>query len=197
VSNNFRRAEVEPDLVVTGEMFELLEAALPLYVRDLSVSWDDFVDPMFWLLVPDPDCVGYKAEFVLFRDAVRTVKLNKWFKPDLRSGESPKPHGHPWAFEARLLAGGYTEHRYIIGRSAYQVQTHLVGDLNSIDLSDFHEVTEILDPENTLSLMVCGPGIQGNWGYLDPHTGVVRENTPDPTFRDRVVQLNPRRFSSN
>jgi len=189
-------AEVEPELIVNDAQFGQLEAALPLYAPDLAVTWEEFINPKKWMLVPDPECVGYKAEFVLLRADDRTVKLNIWFAPDLRDGESPKPHSHPCDFSAYVLAGGYSEERYELGSADSLRINHQAGEMNHIPLTTYHEVTEVDAPGETLSLMVCGPGVQGDWGYIDLHTGQKLPQIKDPDFMARAKQLNPRKFAS-
>jgi hypothetical protein len=54
-----------------------------------------------------------------------------------------------------------------------------------------------LEPGRTLTLMVCGRGNKGQWGYIDPDTGEYRDNEPDPTFLERAKRINPRMFWLN
>jgi hypothetical protein len=160
----------------------------------LEITWGDFIDQDNWFFVPDPDGVGYKAEYLVLRSEDRTVKINLWMKPDLRAGDAPMPHNHPWPFTAYVLMGGYTESRYEVvdGKVTTTTEEHRAGDKNHVPLDLFHEVTEIHDPGRTLTLMVCGRGNKGQWGYIDPNTGEFRPNQPDPTFLERAREINPR-----
>ncbi|WP_280391278.1 hypothetical protein, partial [Nocardia wallacei] len=117
--------------------------------------------------IPDTDCLGYKAELALHTGHARTVRLNRWYSPDLRGGHQPRPHSHPWSFNAWLLSGGYTEDRYeptgdqTTGEPSVREQLgveHRAGGRNPVPRSVYHEVTHIHEPGRTLSLMVCGPG---------------------------------------
>jgi hypothetical protein len=69
---------------------------------------------------------------------------------------------------------------------------HQAGGVNEVARTDYHEVTGIRsDPGETLTLMVCGLGVLGGWGYLDLDTGEHVPNQPDPTFAARFAALNP------
>uniref|UniRef100_UPI003F4977B7 hypothetical protein n=1 Tax=Amycolatopsis sp. CA-096443 TaxID=3239919 RepID=UPI003F4977B7 len=67
---------------------------------------------------------------------------------------------------------------------------HRAGGRNDVPRSVYHEVTEIHEPGRTLSLMVCGRGERGAWGYLDT-TGLHTPTAPDPDFKAKLRQLNP------
>jgi hypothetical protein len=103
------------------------------------------------------------------------------------------PHGHPWDFTAYVLMGGYTEDRYQVvdGKVLTEKATHRAGDKNNVPIDLFHEVTEILEPGRTLTLMICGEGTQGQWGYINPETGEFRLNQSDPSFMERARLINP------
>ncbi|MHA5054855.1 hypothetical protein [Streptomyces sp. SD15] len=114
------------------------------------------------------------------------MKINLWNAPDRRGDTAPKPHSHPWAFTAHILTGGYNEDRYTLTGDHVHTQldvTHLGGSTNSISHSDYHEVTEIHERGRTLSLMVCGPGQRGAWGYLDTDAGRHVPHQPAPDSR--------------
>ncbi|MFF7446509.1 MULTISPECIES: hypothetical protein [unclassified Streptomyces] len=189
-----RTVRVVPGLTVDEELFDATVDGLARFTPDESLTWAEFTSEDRWLLVPDSDGVGYKAEAVLRREEGRTVKVNLWMAPDLRDGEKSRPHNHPWEFTAHILAGGYTEQRYEVvdGQVVTETQVHMAGDTNEVPLSTFHEVTDIQAPGRTLTLMVCGAGREGDWGYLNPTTGELEPNRPDPGFRDRLIALNPR-----
>ena len=186
--------EIVPGLIVDEEMFDAGVAGLKAHAPDERLTWDSFTDEQNWTLVPDPDGSGYKAEYLVRREEERTVKINVWFSPDLRDGEAPKPHNHPWEFTAFILLGGYTEDRYEVvdGNVNKSTQEHKAGEQNHLPLTTFHEVTQISEPGRTLTLMVCGAGREGAWGYLDPVTGEFEENRSDPGFGRRLEDLNPR-----
>ena len=192
-----RTVTVVPGLVLDEELYGLAEAGLWAFAPGLvACTWEWFTDPANWALIPDPSCFGYKAELLLQRAAERTTKINLWMGPDLRAGETPKPHNHPWEqFTAHVLAGGYLETRYEPspqgGAPVVQDRSHSAGGRNIVPKATFHEVIEVADPGRTLTLMDCGPGIQGQWGYMDPHTGEFSANEPDPAFSARLRQLNP------
>lgn len=189
-----RAGRIVPGLTVDEELFDATVDGLARFAPDESLTWAEFTSEDRWLLVPDSDGVGYKAEAVLRREEGRTVKVNLWLAPDLRDGEESRPHNHPWEFTAHILAGGYTEQRYEVvdGQVVTETQVHAAGGANEVPLSTFHEVTDIQAPGRTLTLMVCGTGREGDWGYLDPATGEVEPNRPDPGFRERLIALNPR-----
>ncbi|MET9779119.1 hypothetical protein ABZ023_33555 [Streptomyces sp. NPDC006367] len=186
--------EIVPGLVVDEQLFDAAVAGLAAHAQDERVTWGSFTDEQNWTLVPGPDGAGYKAEYLVRGEKERTVKINLWFSPDLRDGEAPKPHNHPWEFTAFILLGGYTENRYEVvdGRVEKTTQVHKAGEQNHLPLRTFHEVTQIAEPGRTLTLMVCGAGCKGAWGYIDPETGEFEENQPDPGFRTHLQALNPR-----
>lgn len=94
-----------------------------------------------------------------------------------------------------MLLGGYSEDRYTLDRAGGVRSEHGVehgaGGVNTVPLATYHEVTAIHDPGRTLTLMVCGPGERGRWGYLDPATGRHHAAAPDPDFGERLKALNP------
>ncbi|MGW2998703.1 hypothetical protein [Streptomyces sp. NPDC001155] len=189
-----KSAQIIPGLAVDEEMFDAAFSGLAAHAPDEHLTWDSFTNEQNWTLIPDPDGVGYKAEYLLRREAETTIKINLWFRPDLRDGEKPKPHNHPWPFTAHILLGGYTEQRYEVvdGKVTSTTQSHRVGEQNDVPLEIFHEVTAITEPGRTLTLMVCGAGRKGEWGYIDPESGEFEANRPDPGFRARLVAINPR-----
>jgi hypothetical protein len=187
---------IVPGLVVDDDMFDRAASALALKAPELPLlTWGQFTDDGNWFLVPDPDGFGYKGEYVALRTADHTVKINRWMGPDLRSGQQPMPHNHPWVeFTANILAGGYTEDRYEVvgGEVRRNIASHRESDTNVIARDTYHEVVDI--DKRTLTIMDCGLGVKGDWGYIDPRTGLYIPNTDvaDPTFMDRAKALNPR-----
>jgi hypothetical protein len=193
-----RTTTIVPGLSVDDELFGAAEAGIAEHLPDLApLTWDRFTSPAGWTLVPDAEGVCYKAELTLAADTGRTVKLNLWSRPDLRGGQAPMPHSHPWPFQAHLVLGGYTEDRYLPMLdgpiAAVLGMQHRAGDTNGVSLSSYHEVTAIHAPGRTLSLMVCGARRTDGWGYLDVHTGRPKQLPADPTFATRLRALNPHR----
>jgi hypothetical protein len=208
---------VAPALVLDDEMYELAREALARYAPGEveGFTWERFVARSSWLLIPDvehPDEPWYKAEFVIKNRAPwsQTVKLNVWRSPDLRRDGAPMPHSHPWPFTGHVLMGGYQEDRYTVGRpdlladphsrwdvglaAVNQGVVHQAGEDNELDLVTFHEVTEVLEPGRTLSLMDCGIGRKEGWGYLDPGSGLYtpnKQSPSDPRFRALFLDRNP------
>lgn len=212
-----KRITVAPALVLDDEMFELSRVALDQRAPEqvAGFTWERFVARESWVLVPDvehPDEPFYKAEFVIKQGApyLQTIKLNVWRSPDLRKDGAPMPHSHPWPFKGHVLLGGYEEDRYLASNdhllaephsswSLGQVDqtagfVHQAGDVNDISLTTFHEVTRILEPGRTLSLMDCGLGIKEGWGYLNPDTGQYTPNKLSPIdarFKPLLLDRNP------
>lgn len=193
-----QRIVVAPGLVLTETMYEAAASGLAAHAPYLSpLPWNRFVSPAGWLLVPDRHGDAYKAEHTLLASRERTAKLNLWFLPDLRSNQAPTPHNHPWeAFESHILLGGYTEDRYTSDGAHVQAErgvAHTINDRNVIPGNVYHEVTGLQEPGGTMTLMVCGPGERGSWGYLDLSTGHHRSAEPDLHFTTRLKALNPHR----
>lgn len=188
------RIEIIPGLIVDEEMYQRAVRGLEQHAPSGKLTWEAFTDEHGWLLIPDPDGAGYKGELVVRREEDCTVKINLWMAPDLRAGAEPAPHNHPWEFRAHVLMGGYTEQRYQVldGEVHAEARSHDAGGQNHVPLDVFHEVTHVHTPARTLTLMVCGQGRKGNWGYLDVDTGAFEENQADPTFKARLQTLNPR-----
>jgi hypothetical protein len=195
-----RRVTVKTGLIVSDEQYD--RAVLDLKKTAPHVqppTWDEFINPTKWFLVPNPHCEGYKAELVLVRTADETIKINRWMGPDLRAGDTPLPHNHPWyRMDAHILSGSYTDthfHRQydkgaVVGVET-NVLTHNAGGTNLVLKDGFHEVIDV-DPD-TLSIIYCGPGVKNDWGYIDPETGVYTHNQSlnDPHFMDMARYLNP------
>ncbi|WP_280361313.1 hypothetical protein [Nocardia wallacei] len=195
---------VAPGLVLDETLYELSAAGVLHYAPDLApLTWETFTTPRRWWIIPDTDCRGYKAELTLHTDPARTIRLNRWYSPDLRGGQQPRPHSHPWPFDAWILTGGYTEDRYeptgdqITGEPAVRAQLgieHRAGGHNTVPRSVYHEVTHIHEPGRTLSLMVCGAGEPAAWGYLDTTTARHTPTAPDPDFDAKLRHLNPHQY---
>ncbi|MEU7162228.1 hypothetical protein AB0A98_38305 [Streptomyces chrestomyceticus] len=193
-----KTTRIIPGLVVDEAMLEAAAAALPAHAPELGpLSWECFTAPANWWMVPDEAGDACKAELVLREDTEATVKVNLWLLPDRRAADGrPAPHSHPWDFRSWILLGGYDEDRYELSDGHVRADlavAHRSGTVNEIDRALYHEVTGIHEPGRTLSLMVCGPGVRGSWGYLDPDTGRCVPSAPDPGFTDRLRALNPHR----
>ncbi|MER5301358.1 hypothetical protein ABT039_18050 [Streptomyces lasiicapitis] len=188
--------EIGPGLLLDDVLFGAAEAGTATHTPHLApLTWETFTAPSGWTLVPDDCGNGYKAELVLLSIRTATVKINLWFAPDLRGDQQPAPHSHPWDFNAHVLLGGYSEDRYIPdGAGAVRADhgvEHCRGGINTVPREIYHEVTDIHEPGRTLTLMVCGPGERGRWGYLDTTTGQHRAPGPDPGFSARLKAINP------
>lgn len=217
-----KRITVAPSLVLDDEMYELARIGLGEHAPEQveTFTWERFVARESWVLVPDvehPDEPFYKAEFVIKQGApyLQTVKLNIWRSPDLRMDGAPMPHNHPWPFVGNVLLGGYREDRYEVesnrnkvlvdpfqkwnvgGTSVTQGVLHQAGDSNEIPLTTFHEVTEILDPGRTVSLMNCDLGRKDGWGHLETNGKSELVYVPnkvgemDARFKPLLLDRNP------
>lgn len=190
--------QVIPGVTLTTDMYETTNHGLARYAPWLvPLSWDRFVAPSSWLAIPDEHGDLSKAEMTLTNTPERTVRLNVWFRPDLRAGRGkPMPHNHPWrSFTGHVLAGGYTEDRYQLGgdgavRAELGVEHGRRTD-NTVDHDVYHEVTAVHEPGETLSLMTCEAGRRGDWGYLDIDTGEHRRLQPVARFDEWFAALNP------
>jgi hypothetical protein len=186
---------IVPGLELTEAMYEAAAPGVAAHAPEFApLTWERFTAPSDWWLVPDDCGDGYKAELVLREDAQAAVKLNLWFLPDLRGGEQSRPHSHPWDFRAHVLLGGYSEDRYVPDAGAVRAERaveHRSGGVNAVPRTVYHEVTEVHEPGRTLTLMVCGRGERGAWGYLDTSTGQHLPVPPDPKFGTRLRVLNP------
>ncbi|MEU6355957.1 hypothetical protein ABZ896_42715 [Streptomyces sp. NPDC047072] len=90
------RTQIVPGLAVDEEMYEAAATALAAHDPALaSLTWQQFVQPRRWWLVPDESGTAYKAELVLREAAATTTKINIWLRPDRRSDGRPRPHSHP------------------------------------------------------------------------------------------------------
>ncbi|MEU7230133.1 hypothetical protein [Streptomyces chrestomyceticus] len=187
---------VLPGLTVDARLYEAAAAGLAAHVPDREpLTWERFIAPSSWWLVPDESGHASRAELTLRESQQATIKINVWLRPDLRGpGGRPLPHSHPWSFESHILTGAYDEDRYQVAGDgqvrAYLGMTHQGGDINRVDRAVYHEVTRIHAP-GTMSLMVCGRGERGAWGHLDLTTGRHLPARPDPDFRAKLEALNP------
>lgn len=182
-----------PGLTLRTDMYDAAVAALAQHAPAYTLDRDRFFAASSWTLVPDPDGVGYKAELTLRLDGQPDmVRFNRWMRPDLRGGQQPRPHSHPWWFRSYVLDGGYSEVRreVVDGQIQTAAGSYRSGQANEMPLHVFHEVVEIDDPAAALSMMVIGPGRQP-WGYLDLDTGEFERATLDPGFMARQNAINP------
>jgi hypothetical protein len=190
---------ITPGLAVTETMYQAAAAGITHHVSlGAPLTWERFTAGGDWTLVPDDAGRLYKAEYVVTNTPAQTVKVNAWFGPDRRGGERPMPHNHPWAFDAHILLGGYEEDRYHLANGTVRDNlgvVHREGGTNAISREVYHEVTG-LRPDydgHVLTLMVCGRGQRGTWGYLDIDTAEHTLAAPDPAFTARLAALNPHR----
>ncbi|MFC3985193.1 hypothetical protein [Streptosporangium jomthongense] len=207
-----RTAMIIPSLIVDEELYEAAAAGLAAHApAQAALTWSAFTDASRWWLVPGPDDgddgvpLGYKAEHVLTQTGDLTIKINLWYRPDLRSRETSKPHTHPWeVMEAHPVLGAYEDEHWHRTASGMLVEQGCVlnapGSVNRIFARDYHEVTSIAAPGRTVSVMVCGRWIhdetrRGVWGHLDLYTGdhvpVQRDPAEQARFRSRLYRINP------
>lgn len=197
-----RRTEVVPGLTLDESLFEVAAAGLAAHAAHLpALSWEGFTDPTSWWLIPEEDGLLSKAELTVVKGAAETVKLNIWFRGDVRDRGRPMPHNHPWdSFTGHVLSGGYSEDRYVRdtgyprGVSFTKGVEHVASSGNVVPKALFHEVREIHEPGRTLSLMTCSTGRRGDWGYLDIDTGGYVANSdyqPVADFTGLLMALNP------
>lgn len=203
-----------PGISVDDEMYQAAAEGLALHAPDQrSLTWESFTDPSRWWLVPSPDDddagipIGYKAELELVQTVDLTIKINIWYLPDLRRGETSTPHTHPWeVMEAHPVLGGYTDEHWQRTATGLLVQqgsaTNVPGGVNRIFARDYHEVVEIAEPGRTVSVMICGRRLhddtnRGIWGHLDLATGchvpVRRDPVQQQRFQARRRAINPHR----
>lgn len=191
-----RKTELVPGLTLDEQLFEVAAAGLSADAHHLpALSWEGFTDPLSWWLIPEEDGLLSKAELTLVKGAAETVKLNVWFRGDVRDRGRPMPHNHPWdSFTGHVLAGGYSEDRYGLDTDPELGIAHVGPVRNVVPQSVFHEVREIHEPGRTLSLMTCSTGRRGDWGYLDIDTGGYVANSdyqPVADFSALLMALNP------
>jgi hypothetical protein len=192
-----------PGFTVDQTMYETAANGIATLAADLApLTWDKFTAPASWLLIPDEQGEISKAEMILTCSVQRTVKLNIWYRPDVRGGAKIVPHNHRWdTFCGNLLLGGYDEDRYTrtavdaaTGRAHVEAElgvTHDTATANEVPHDVFHEVTRVHEPGRTMSLMVCGRGEFGNWCHLDVDTGRLVREQPVAGFDDMFAVLNP------
>lgn len=155
------------------------------------------------LHIPGKDGRPVKTELVIVRDpvgpedgGVGTEKINWWHRPDdIRDDDVNFPHNHPWGFHSKVLHGGMTERRWIVGPDGRWTGetvdfTYVEGDEYTIGAEEFHMVVEI--QPKTVTHMHCGTAKPGNaWGYLNLNTGLYEPAQKDPRFLERL-QINNR-----
>lgn len=188
---------IAPGLALDNTLYETAAAALATRLPDLApLTFDDFIAPARWANIPDDQGQLSKSEMVLTRSRHLTAKLNIWHRADLRGGTAPTPHNHPWtSFTSYVLIGGYSEHRWHldpVGNIVEQLGVEHSGPTaNLIGHDVYHEVAAVHEPGRTMSLMVCGTGCRGDWGYLDLDTGAHRALQPVEDFEAMFAALNP------
>lgn len=192
------RTLILPELTITDDLYEIAAAGVAEHAPILApLTWSRLIDAALWTRVPNDRGEVSKMETTLLRSIELTVRLNVWLRPDLRRGDQPTPHNHPWtSFTGHVLGdqGGYSEDRYYVDeRGDVQADigvAHRSQAANTVDHHTYHEVTEIHAPGRTLSLMVCGTGRRGDWGYLDLATGEHRRFQPVAGFDTMLAALN-------
>ncbi|KOT62926.1 MULTISPECIES: hypothetical protein [Streptomyces] len=185
-----------PGLTINESMYEAAVAGIAAHASDLALAWERFTAPTSWWLIPDESGLASRAELTLRETQQSTIRINIWMRADLRGpGGTPLPHSHPWSFESHILMGAYDEDRYRLTDDgqvhSHTGVTHQGGTTNRIDRAVYHEVRHIHAPGATLSLMKCGRGERGAWGYLDLAAGRHLPAAPDPCFTAKLKALNP------
>jgi hypothetical protein len=195
-----------PGFEINQTMYEAAADGLAEFAPDLTpLTWEAFTAPTGWLLIPDDQGRISKAEMILTCSAERTVKVNVWFRPDVRGGQKVIPHNHRFdEFTGHVVLGGYTDDQYRRTRvydnghadiEAMLAVTHAGPDAaNRVPHDVFHEVTAVHDPGRTVSIMVCGPGKFGDWCHLDFETGRLIKEQPVAGFDEMLRALNPHRY---
>lgn len=184
---------IAPGLILNETMYDIACDGITQHAPDVGpLRWRTWIG-QDWTLIPDEQTgEAYKAELTLLKTATRTVRLNVWFAPDLRGGNAPKPHNHPWDFHSTILHGSYAEDRYDLrdGQVHHKADVeHRANEVNQIGRATFHEVTAV-EPGRTMTLMLCGPGMD-TWSYLNPDTAELTKATPPPRFTELLQALNP------
>lgn len=171
-----RSVEAIPRLVLDERMFELAAEGVEKHAPDVGpLTWERFIDPSGWLNIPDLDGEVSKAELTLLVSVEHTVKLNVWFRPDIRGDvliEEQVPHNHRWkVFFGHLIRGGFGEVRFRrtnvdpeTGLATVTIDpllSHISPTVNTVEHDVFHEIVEIYEPA-TMSLMVCDYGAFGD-----------------------------------
>lgn len=193
------RITVAPGLVLDEDMYGVAAEALAARLPSLApLSFDEFVAPSLWENIPDETGEISRAQAVLLRSRQLTVKINIWHREDARGKGAPMPHNHPWdSFTSYVLMGGYDEHRWhvdAVGNIAENLDvTHGGPTVNRVDKEDYHEVPRVHVPGRTMTLMVCGAGRMGDWGYLDLDTGAHNPLQPVENFAELFAAVNPHR----
>ncbi|MFE3381669.1 hypothetical protein [Streptomyces anulatus] len=189
---------ITPGLTLTDTLYETAATGALAFTPDLALTWEKFIEPTSWWLIPDGTGRLSKAELTLLDTREHTVKINLWYAPDIRDANGrPAPHSHPWPFTSQILTGGYSEDRYTLSSTGIQANLgceHTQGQVNKVDRDLYHEVTALhAGPGATITLMMCGRGERGSWGHFDPATGTVTPPERDPLFPQRLRTLNPHR----
>jgi hypothetical protein len=201
-------SKVIPGLVLTGTMYEALEAGIATYAPSFGrLSFETFSDPARWTNVPNDRGLLSKSENILLNTPELTLRANVWHCEDSRAKDRPMPHNHPWSsFTGHVLLGGYVEDRYQLKQAELHQLQHpggsVVADLgvqhispaaNTLEHWDFHEVKGVLAPGETLSLMVCVNGRRGDWTHLDVDASAFVPGQPVNGFSRMLAALNPHR----
>lgn len=93
-----------------------------------------------------------------------------------------------------ILGSTYVESRWAVRDGTVMPEPdveHRAGEVNKVGREVFHEITEV-DPGQTLTLMVCGPGM-ARWGYIDPADGKFTAATLSARYLEHRRALNPHR----
>jgi hypothetical protein len=85
--------EIAPGLRLTPALYDVAQVGVTAYAPDLApLTWEQFTEPMSWWLILDGRGRLSKAELTLTESRDRTVKINIWHAPDIRSADGrPAP----------------------------------------------------------------------------------------------------------
>lgn len=104
------------------------------------------------------DGTKYLTRFIVYRCSRGLVYLHRIHNRD----PDRHVHNHPWPAKCYVLWGGYTElvkHRF---RGTYTKRTHRAGDVNKLQVNEYHRIVDVLP--NTWTLVIGGPRFR-RWGF--------------------------------
>ncbi len=111
---------VAPGLVLDETLYEVAAEGVLHHTPDRApLTWETFTSPRRWWIIPDTDCLGYRAELTLHADRARTIRLNRWYRPTHRhnrtsSGKAVRVlccHGRVGLHGYRCAGGGLSGER--------------------------------------------------------------------------------------
>lgn len=168
-----------------------LEQYAPMYTNWLT--WNRFSSRRHWMHIPDvkrPELPFYKAVLTLptmFQPGRRQFVL--WFAPE---DNGALLHNHPYQlYDEYIIAGGVDDlHFDLSQRGQFITRMFTAGHRNRMTRQDFHKVTQVHRPGETLVFTHGGPTRLNDWGYMDPTRGYVIHQ-PDEVFAQLLDAQNP------